>query len=120
MAKANSYLDRQRQQTQAYIQATCDIYCQYICDMACITLHDDFGFGPERIKRFVESLGDCARTFDPALGCRTKQDVLEGQTEYLREKLDQKLRDAMGKYYDTDFDDRYPAVEKVRFKWARL
>lgn len=111
----SGYLERQRKLIDAYVQGTCDIYTQYMCDMACITLHDEFGFGPERIKKFMEALGDNAHAFDPALGVRRKSEELEGRTDFLRGRMDEKLRAAMGKYYDIDFDARYPGIRKGRF-----
>lgn len=114
MAKPNSYMDRMARMTQAYIQATCDIYSQYVADNAVIVLHDEFGFGPERIRKFLEALKTSCGDFDRALGARTKAQAIDGETDYLREIMDVKLREAMGDGFTDDFEARYPAVEKVR------
>lgn len=115
MAK-NDFVTRMNNAVQGYVQATCDIYSQYVGDMALITLHDEFGFGEERLKRFWDALQENTVAFDNALGARTKAEALSGETEFLRDRLDEKLKEAMGKYYTVDFEARYPNVEKVRYK----
>lgn len=115
MAKPNSYLQRQRDTVQAYIQLTCDIYSQYVADCAMMALADEFGFGSERLNRFYNALADKTLAYDNALGARTKADQLKGETEYLRAKMDEKLKSALGEYYQADFEERYPACEKVRY-----
>lgn len=115
MAKPNSYIDRQKNLVQTYVQLSCDIYSQYVADCAMMALADEFGFGPERLKRFWDALQQNTVAFDNALGARTKADQLNGDTDFLRSRMDEKLRAALGRYYTADFEERYPALEKVRY-----
>lgn len=74
-------------QTIAYTQ-------QEILDSVCITLNEEFEFGPEREKRFRDR-------FDVVyaeIRKLEKEDTIDG--EYSKEKVEQALKRACGKYYE--------------------
>ena len=114
MAK-NDFLARQRNLINTYVQATCDTYTQYMADLAIVTLHEKFGFGEKRCMEFWNALQENTLLYDDALGSRTKAQALSGETEYLRAKMDEKLKAALGTSYQNDFEQRYPNMEKVRY-----
>lgn len=73
---------------------------QETADIAAIVLHREFGFGPERNKQFNEALN---RTFNALM------DISESDTkdkEYTEAKMDELVREAFGKYYQTR-EERY-------------
>lgn len=111
----NGYLQRQSAQTQAYIQATCDIYSQWVHDHACLALHEEFGFGPDRLKRFREALGKSLIEYDLALSS-SKDPVEAGKIDELRGKLDNAMRQLVpeGEAFYA-FEERYPEVQKLGY-----
>lgn len=111
----NGYLQRQNAQTQAYIQATCDIYSQWVHDHACLVLHEEFGFGPDRLKRFREALGNSLIEYDLALSA-SKDPVEAGKIDELRGKLDNAMRQLVpdGEPF-LPFEERFPAVKKLGY-----
>ena len=73
---------------------------QETADIAAIVLHREFGFGPERNKQFNEALN---QTFSELM------DMSESDTkdkEYTETKMDELVREAFGKYYQTR-EERY-------------
>ena len=65
----NGYLQRQSAQTQAYIQATCDIYSQWVHDHACLVLHEFVpGMGGDRFYCKCPVCGEKCWTHDRSEG----------------------------------------------------
>jgi len=116
MAKPNSFMARQAAKTQEYIQATCDIYSQFVSDCACIALYRVYGFSAVRNKRFHDELQNVCTDYHDALGSRTKAEERSGNTEYLQEKLDAELKLALGEHFEHDFAARYPMIRKVKYR----
>ncbi|MCC8076253.1 MAG: hypothetical protein LIO95_10020 [Clostridiales bacterium] len=85
-----TYAARQRATRQTYIQATCDIYTQFVFDMACLVLHDKYGFGRKRLLEFHQVLDEAQVQFHPMLDCGD-------ESGYLRDKLDGMLREIWGR-----------------------
>lgn len=100
---ANDYAAKQRAIRQAYIQATCDTYSQYVFDCACIVLHREFGFGRERMMKFHAALSKLQTEFTPALDSGD-------ESGYMQEVMDRTLREVFG-------DDLKPFER--RYEWLK-
>lgn len=66
---------------------------QEMGDIVAIVLHEEFGFGPERLKRFAEKVNDKIREVT-VIGT---QDTRDG--EYTKIKFEEAVREAFGKHY---------------------
>lgn len=81
--------------------------CQMDADMIEITLHDNFGFGAERVRSFMmaymKNHEDYAQLFvdDYNANVGKNKDIA-----YAKEKLDNAVKRATGKYF-VPYDERY-------------
>lgn len=100
---AEPYAKKVWQNRQMYVQASCDIYTQFAFDMACLVLHEKYGFGKKRLLEFHEALDAAQVQFHPML-------ERKDESGYLRDKLDTMLREIWG-------DDLEP-FEK-RYDWVK-
>ena len=72
---------------------------QETLDLASIALHKAFGFGPERLKRFMKVF---AETFDEDIGnhrFEMRYDS-DGNHDYATEKLEDGMKEAWGDAYE--------------------
>lgn len=87
---------------------------QQCLDLAQITLHTEFGFGPERCKAFQRAflsvLSEIVQLF-------LEDDRDDPELVYAKEKLDRALRAACGEE-TAPFDERY--AEERLFFWDKL
>lgn len=100
-----TYTERQKVVHQVLTQAVADTYSQFIADLACIVLHDEFGFGAERCRRFHDALQAMC---DECGGALDDKNVEAG---YFRTKLDARLQE-IG-ILDEPFEKRY---EWIKFR----
>jgi hypothetical protein len=111
----NNYIAQREANIQAFVQATCDVYSQYVHDCAIIALHEEFGFGPDRCKRFRERLKEVLNQFDDALSAPKDKDKM-GDVDYLRGLMDESLKQITPeneKFYT--FEERYPKVKRLKY-----
>lgn len=92
---ANSYKAVNRQATQ-------DVAIQYALDCACIVLHDSFGFGEERLRRFHGLVNKDMEEWWEATST-------SNEAGYYRQKMDEKLRSAG--VLDEPFEKRYEWIQ---------
>lgn len=100
-----SYAELQKAKKQALVQASADTYTQFLADLACIVLHDEFGFGAERCRRFHAALQESRKEWDGAL------DGECAEAGYLQSKLDARL-DEIG-VLDVPWEARYEWLKGV-------
>lgn len=100
MSKKSGFLARIQAEKEQSNKETLFFTRQNMCDAAMIALHEEFGFGPERLQRFKLALqrkyGDLA-------------DVWNGDTpdvEYARAAVDKKLQQCCGPYFEP-WEKRY-------------
>ena len=98
-----TYTERQKVVHQVLTQAVADTYSQFIADLACIVLHDEFGFGAERCRRFHNVLQANCKELEGAF------DDKNVEAGYLRSKLDAHLKE-IG-ILDEPFEKRYEWVK---------
>lgn len=108
MSTKNAYIAKQTAIRQQYVQASCDIYTQYTFDCAVLVLHDEFGFGAERLAAFAGHLRQYQQDFDPAL------DTAHPECGYTQDCMDRKLREALREHFECPFPERYEWLKKVK------
>lgn len=89
------YLDRITQEKEEWTRAVYNYTQQETLDAASLALHELFGFGPERLKRFGEAF---IKTFHEIQEL-SRQDTGDNMKEYSVEKVEQAMREAWGPYY---------------------
>ena len=63
----NDYLARQAAKERAIANAAEDMTLQFLQDVLCITMNEEFGFGVDRMDRLTEALGRNYNKYHPAL-----------------------------------------------------
>ena len=101
----NHLLNQLKMKHQAELVATRLTTRQEMAEMAAMALNRAFGFGPERNKRFIDTLNEVIHeTID-----RSETDTRD--REYTEEKYEQEFRRVTGRYY-VDRATRYSLKEK--------
>lgn len=103
----NAYLlekERKRQQT---ISDTESVIKQYMADLVEITLHEELGFGYDRIANFMTSLMSNFAEYRLCLAYK------HDEVGYWRTCLDNHLKDIVGEHEFYEFSERYPELKEV-------
>ena len=108
MSKPNTYvqlLNAQKQIAALYqeVERMKGFTLQQSLDMALITLHEEFGFGPDRCAKFEDAFRKTFLGYAQMCVDDSKDDA---QIVYTQEKLDRALRAACGDNI-LSFDERY-------------
>lgn len=106
-----SYVDRmtmkaieEERKKKAWTQNVYYYTQQETLDAASLTLHAEFGFGPERLKRFREAFVEKFHEIQKL----NQEDVDDPDREYSMQKFEQAMMDAWGPYYEPH-SSRYDA-----------
>lgn len=107
---ANSFAARKQAEKQLWTVKVIAYTQQEILDAVNLTLHEFFGFGPKRQKRFREGF---LRKYDEIRALEKTDD------DYAKEKIEQALRAACGENYEpreTRYDMRVvtPDGEEIK------
>lgn len=116
----NGYLERQRAERQAYFDAGLQMGRQQILDMMSIVLNDPdiMGkdvFGKDRLLRVISGIGQYIDVFQKAWE-RTDE------TDYYREKMDEKMAKIYGDGMNDSFIQRYEYCsdfDYVKGRWKK-
>ena len=100
-AKGN-YLERQQERKKAWTRNVYAFTQQETLDAASLVLHDLYGFGPERLKRFGEAFLQKFHEIQEL----NREDSDDPDREYSRAKFEDAMKAAWGQYYD-ERDVRY-------------
>lgn len=74
---------------------------QYACDISCITLHEQLGFGPERIKKYNAGyIANYREQRDQENEDKASCTGEEYDTAYADEMMERRLKQACGQYYE--------------------
>lgn len=109
----NSYLQQIERAKQDALIKMQHIMRQYMLDTLDITLHEDFGFGYDKIKAVNDKWGE---TYAAYLGAMT----VDQEADVCQEKLDRALQDIIkgkGPFYS--FRERYPEVRQLGYARRR-
>ena len=112
------------QAQQAIKQLQRDLYIskgftiQQCIDMAMITLHEEFGFGPKYQARFEEAF---RRTFVEYASMCVEDGADDAQISYTKEKVDRALRAACGEIipFEERYDEKRMYFRDSREKWEK-
>lgn len=119
MGKPNTYIQL-RQAQQRIAQLEIDLYyskgftIQQCMDMAMITLHEEFGFGPLYIKRFEQHFRQVFKDFYSLCVADGADDE---ELVYTKAKVDEHLRAGYGESL-IPFDERYD-INRMYFRDRR-
>ena len=116
----NGYLERQRVERQACLDAGLQMGRQQILDMMCIALNDPdiMGkdtFGKDRLLKVVKGIGEYIDVFQKAW-------ERDDETDYYRDKLDAVLAEIYGEGLHDTFNKRYEYCcdyDYVKGKWKK-
>lgn len=88
-----------------------EIESQFMADVACVVLHQEFGFGQERMRKFISELSKAHDEYESVF--RVKKDNPE--CDYLRVALDRILQECIPPEEFVPFNDRYPKIKEVKY-----
>lgn len=91
--KQNAFLAKQQIRRELERAYTTRLIRRETADIAALVLYEEFGFGPERQKRFNQRLNAKLNELLDIAGQDTKD------LEYTKTKIDQELMAACGPYY---------------------
>jgi len=100
MAKKSGFLARMESAKERSNKETLFFTRQNMCDIALLVLHEEFGFGPERLMRFCKAISKKYGDFADLWNGDTKD------VEYSKAVLDRALKQICGKYF-IPWDERY-------------
>lgn len=113
MKMGNGYLDKLEANKQDMLIKMQAVMRQYMMDTLDITLHEDFGFGYDKIKAVNDKWGE---TYAVYFGAMT----IDPEADVYQEKMDRALQDIIkGKGPFFPFRERYPEVRQLRYKTRR-
>jgi hypothetical protein len=108
--KKSGFLIREQQIRQQAMNTAERVTQQILLDTLQITLHTEFGFGYDRIKRVTEAWGACYKTY---------HDALTGgpEADYYQEHLDRQLLDVLKDRQPLiPFRERYPEIKEIKYE----
>lgn len=107
--KESGYLKKQSAIQQAMLETGMNVMQQYMFDTALITLHEDFGWGYDRLNRLEQKWSETANSFFTALDATGESDVYQ-------ERLDKALQSFIGDRHEfIPFAVRYPDIKRLGY-----
>ena len=110
MAKPSGYVMRQQLMNKTYIDFAEKTMKQFMLDTIMITMHLEFGWGPERLHRLAKAWGKVYSDHYQAVNADNPE------ADYLRDQIDKALRAAFKDSMDVEpFETRYEELKKVGY-----
>lgn len=107
--KESGYLKKQAAIQQAMLEAGMNVMQQYMFDTALITMHEDFGWGYDRLKQLEQKWSETVDAFFTALDATGESDVYQ-------ERLDNGLLSFIGDRQEfVPFATRYPDIRRLGY-----
>lgn len=113
MARPSGFVMRIQEQQKANERIIRLFAIQQAKDMMLITMHRDFGFGPDRIRKLSEAYD---QTFHDYILLCLDDAKDDAKIEYTKEMVDRALREACGESFQ-QWDERYEFLAKT--PWER-
>ena len=104
-AQAKAYAEQQTARKQAWTRNVYEYTQQETLDAASLVLHDLFGFGPERLKRF----GDAFIAKFHEIQELSREDGDDPDRVYSRERFETAMQEAWGPHYAPRYE-RYAGM----------
>ena len=109
--KQSGFMAKQLAMQRALIEATERVTQQLMMDTLQIVLHNELGFGYDRIMRITEAWGSEYNHYHDALS------IKHVEADVLRVHLDRELADILKGHQDLiPFEDRYPEIKEIAYK----
>lgn len=106
--KRSGYLQQRDGRTQALLDVMQRTMKQYMLDTLLITMHEDFGWGYDRLSRLAEKWGETYDVYFPAMQSTEESDVYQ-------ERLDRATRSYIGDNQLYPFAERYPEIRQLGY-----
>ena len=103
MPKPSAYVLQQQAKIKAEIQRRELFAIQQSKDMMLIALADEFGFGPDRLKRMSDRFDETFKTYAKLCVDDAKDDK---RIDYTKGTVDKKLKQICGEYF-VPWEERY-------------
>lgn len=110
MAKQSGYLQRREAELNATFNAGAAVAAQFAMDTLQMTMHQQEGWGYDRIMRITQAWLETQREYKPALNC--KDPAADVRQEHMDRVLAQIIN---GKAELIPFPDRYKELKKVTY-----
>ena len=109
--KRSGFMAKQLAMRQALIEATERVTQQLMMDTLQIVLHNELGFGYERIMRITKAWGCEYNHYHDVFN------VKHAEADVLRVHLDRELADILKGHQDLiPFEERYPEIKEIAYK----
>ena len=108
--KQSGYMAKQLAMRQALIDATERVTQQLMMDTLQIVLHNELGFGYDRIMRITKAWGSEYNHYHDVFN------VKHAEADVLRVHLDRELADILkGRQDLIPFEERYPEIKEITY-----
>ena len=108
--KQSGFVEKQLAIRQALIQASERVTQQLMLDTLQVAIHNEFGFGYDRIKKLTDAWGKTYNHYHDALNIKNTE------ADYLQECLDRELRYILKDKQDViPFKERYPEIKEITY-----
>ena len=108
--KQSGFMAKQLAMRQAIIDATERVTQQLMMDTLQIVLHNELGFGYDRIMRITKAWGSEYNHYHDVFN------VKHAEADVLRVHLDRELADILKGHQDLiPFEDRYPEIKEITY-----
>lgn len=106
--KRSGYLQQRDARTQMLLDVMQRTMKQYMLDTLLITMHEDFGWGYDRLSRLAEKWGETYDVYFPAMQSTDESDVYQ-------ERLDRATLSYIGDNQFYSFTERYPEIKQLGY-----
>ena len=109
--KQSGFMAKQLAMRQALIEASERVTQQLMMDTLQIVLHNELGFGYDRIMKITKAWADAYNHYHDTL------DVKNVEADVLRVHLDRELADILKDRQELiPFEERYPEIKEIAYK----
>ena len=109
--KQSGFMAKQLAMRQALIEATERVTQQLMMDTLQIVLHNELGFGYDRIMRITKAWGSEYNHYHDVFN------VKHAEADVLRVHLDRELADILKGHQNLiPFEERYPEIKEITYK----
>ena len=110
MGQKNAYLQKKENERQVWTDIARRVTEQFVVDSLQMTLHQEYGWGYDRIMELTGKLFETMEEYKPALNSKNAE--ADVKQEHMDRVMMQILRD---KAELMPFGERYPELKKVRY-----
>ena len=108
--KKNAYLEKQRADKKAFMNSVELIVKQYCIDTLTITLHEEYGWGYDRLMALMDQWAENRKKYQDAINPDlVEADVAQDHVDRIMERI------IRGKMDLIPFEERYPTLKKIKY-----